>query len=157
MIKLTSIYALVFLFFIQLSVHAQPAGIAPSYLIIRVKPYSVAFSGLRGYVIRPEKGARETDVIYDLEEYLPQKGFKPFDSLFYQNHRGGSVSHQGWYNYFVSVTAALNFMADAGWELVAAIPEVYSSTQNASTTDGKIIPVAEVNSSTAWLFRKINK
>ena len=98
------------------------------------------------FVIVPQKGADTTDPVYSLLRYDNKKRGVNIEADYFYNHNDTSSKM---YNYFVSPTEGLNYMASVGWSVIGIFPVISSDSKTESGT-----PITTVSSSPAFCFQK---
>jgi hypothetical protein len=98
------------------------------------------------FIILPQKGADTTIPVYQLLKYENRRKSVNADGDFYYNHQDTSKKM---YNYFVSPTEGLNYMASMGWNVIGIYPVVSSDWRTESN-----VPITTVSSSPAFCFQK---
>lgn len=98
------------------------------------------------FVIVPQKGADTTDLVYSLVKYdNKKKGVNKEAGYFYNRDQANSKL----YNYFVSPTEGLNYMASIGWTITSIYPVISSDSKTENGT-----PITTVTSNPAFCFQK---
>jgi len=139
------------IFFLCTSVSALSAQqkTADQYLLVRITDAYDALNTRAFYYILPEKGADSAVGIYDLKKYASKKGEAPPAGHFYFERPDNS---NDLFNYFVSPTEALNYIASQGWKLWLVYPETGSGTTNERAGNGDLVPVTTISSRPVYCF-----
>lgn len=122
-----------------------------SYLIVRFERLYDNTNQRAFYSINAERGCDQASPIYSLLKYDPKKNADNFKGKFYSitKSAGDSV-----YNYFLSPTEGLNFIATLQWELVLAFSETSSNYDNQRNSSGELVPITTVVSRPVFCFKK---
>lgn len=144
-----NIFLALFVFLSQ-AVFAQEK-INESYLVVR---FSVVYDNTmqRNFVeINAEAGCDTAFDIYELPKYNPKKNVVNDEAGFYYNKNFKPVK---FYNYFLSVTEAINFLVNRGWVLVTVYSDTFSGYTNERDGQGNLTPVTTITSAPVFLFKK---
>lgn len=101
--------------------------------------------------IVPEPGCPAAGELYTLRPYDGRKNAANGIGRFYHLNRYGTDSL---FNYFVSPTAILNYLAYNGWQLVNVYPETASGVTYEPDAAGRRVPLTTVNSRLVYLWKK---
>ena len=121
-----------------------------TYIIIRL-------DGLWDYTrnknfikINAEAGNPAASEIYNLKEYVSaKKAVNPGASFYAEKNDTASV----YFNYFLTATEIMQFLADHNWQLITVNTEITSSYDNIQSGD-KLVPVPRVFSRPVYYFKK---
>jgi hypothetical protein len=120
------------------------------YLLIRIS--SVTNGPADFYRIQAEAGCKGAQDIYALKKYNEKKNAVNTEASFYNNHRDSAIT---FFNYFISPTEALNFIASKGFTLHTVFTQTTSGSENVmkpGTTE--YTPVTTVFSYPVYCFMK---
>ena len=123
-----------------------------SYLLVRIEnPFDNTMN--RSYCsINAEPGCGAANFLYTLKSYNAKKNAVNADRSFYYNHADTSNNI---YNYFVSATEAINYIASKGWYLFAVYTDTYSGyTTEDNGHNGEPFPITTVSSKPVFCFKK---
>jgi hypothetical protein len=125
-------------------------GSRVTYIIIRV-------DGLWDYTrnknfikINAESGNPAASEIYNLKEYVSAKKAVNSGASFYSEKNDTASVY---FNYFLTATEIMQFLADHHWQLVTVNTEITSSYDNIQSGD-KLVPVTSVFSRPVYYFKK---
>lgn len=122
-----------------------------NYLIIRFEKFYDNTNQRTFYTINAERGCDKASAIYALVKYDAKKNAVNMKGYFYFTTKTVSDSL---YNYFLSPTEGLNFMATNEWQLVSAFSETLSNYDNQRNSSGELVPITTVTSRPVFCFRK---
>lgn len=121
-----------------------------NYLLIRFERIYDNTNQRSFYSVNPERGCDGASAIYSLLKYDAKKNAENKTGKFYfaTKNVGDSL-----YNYFLSPTEGLNYLAQLEWELVSVFSEITSgyTTERAS---GDLVPITTVSSRAVFCFKK---
>lgn len=102
------------------------------------------------FIIVPQKNGDTTDPVYSLLRYdNKRKGINREAGYFY-NH---SDTSSRLYNYFLSPSEGLNYMASIGWKAWGVYPEI-SSGSTSERSGENLVPITSVASKPVFCFKK---
>ena len=95
--------------------------------------------------------AKYAKKIYALKTYEPVKKQINEDSLYYYNQK---TDVDSLYNYFLTITEGLNFIAKYNWQLLTTYIDVGSGHEERRALDGPYIPITTIASKPVFIFKK---
>lgn len=121
-----------------------------NYLLIRFERLYDNTNQKVFYSINAERGCDKASTIYSLLKYDAKKNAENISGKFYSDAKNTGDSL---YNYFLSPTEGLNYLAQLEWKLVSVFAEVSSgfTTERAS---GDLVPITTVASKPVFCFMK---
>jgi hypothetical protein len=135
--------------FIALTCFAQQKA-TNAYLLAR---FTVAYDNTAKrdfYAINAESGCDEAKEIYGLKKFYTQKNTINEDGAYYYKNPDTTSNY---YNYFLSPTEALNYMAKKGWMLTFGYTETFSGAEQV-LSEGKYLPITTISSRPVFCFKK---
>jgi len=132
------------------SVMYSQTGPRVAYIIIRIDG-QWDYARSRNFIkINAETGNPMASEIYNLKEYVSTKKAVNSGASFYcEKNDTTSV----YFNYFLTATEVMQFLADHDWQLITVNTEVSSNYENIQEGD-KYIPVTKILSRPVYYFKK---
>jgi hypothetical protein len=122
-----------------------------NYLLIRFESSFDNTNQRLYYYIVAEKGCDEASAVYSLVKYDNKKNATNKAGVFYLNTKNVTDSL---YNYFLSPTEGLNFMAAMQWQLLSVTTEIFSSSKNERSGSENLVPITTVTSRPVFCFKR---
>ncbi len=122
-----------------------------NYLAIRIEKETDFRSDREVFYINAEQGCRAAKTIYDLKKYNFKKSAENSNASFFYYQED---TEKEFYNYFLSHTEILNFMAQNGWILIIINNEIISNAIIERNISGLETPVAKISSIPIYYFEK---
>lgn len=123
---------------------------SPTYLLIKIQNFSDVNKKRAFFAIMPDWAGKNASEIYSLKKYNNVKGVENNEACFYNSKTDTCFNL---YNYFLSVTEALNFMSEKGWTVVSVYTEV-NSGWDWGGMGGERVPMTSVNSKPVFVLKK---
>lgn len=101
--------------------------------------------------MKAESGGKYSKEITSLVKYSSDKNTSLPGIAFYHEKKDSSLIY---FNYFLSTTEALQFLADHGWQLVTVNNNFISDYENVKDGEGKLVPVTKLTSIPVYFFKK---
>lgn len=121
-----------------------------SYLLVRIERAYDNTNQRAYFSINAEKGCEDAYAIYSLLKYDNRKNADN-RAMFYHAVKKSTDSL---YNYFLSPTEVLNYIAKLGWGLVSVFTETSSGYDHQRNGSGDLVPITTITSRPVFCFKR---